>query len=60
MRTNEGTLDRTLRIALGFAMLALAFTGHAWLALLALLPLLTGIFGYCPVYRLFGIRTCAA
>ncbi len=60
MKQNEGTVDRTVRIVLGLALLALVFVGpKSWFGLVGLLPLATGLVGFCPLYRLLGIRTCA-
>lgn len=55
---NAGTLDRIIRIVLGIALLGLFVVGPqtAW-GLLGLLPLISGIFGFCPVYRLLGVNT---
>jgi hypothetical protein len=56
---NEGTLDRTLRVAGGLALLSLVFVGpQTWLGLIGLVPLTTGLLGSCPVYTLLGISTC--
>jgi hypothetical protein len=61
MNRNEGTLDRTVRVLLGLALLALVFVGpRSWLGLIGLIPLLTGVVGFCPLYKLMGIRTSAA
>lgn len=59
MSRNEGLVDRSVRIVLGLVLLALVFVGPqtAW-GWIGLVPLLTGIVGICPVYSLFGIRTC--
>ena len=56
---NEGPADRTFRVALGLAVLALAFVGprSPW-GYLGLVPLLTGALGLCPLYALLGISTC--
>lgn len=55
---NEGMIDRVTRILLGLALLALVVVGpHTWIGLVGLVPLLTGIFGFCPIYRLLGLRT---
>ncbi len=55
---NEGTLDRSLRTILGIAVVSLVFVGPRSLwALVGLLPLATGLVGFCPVYRLAGIDT---
>jgi hypothetical protein len=60
MTLNEGTFDRVLRVALGIVLLSLLFFGPrtGW-GLLGLIPLLTGVVGFCPLYRLIGVRTCA-
>jgi DUF2892 family protein len=61
MTHNEGTIDRVFRVVLGLALLSLIFVGpHAWLGLVGLIPLATGLVGFCPLYRLLGISTCRA
>ncbi len=58
MTLNEGTLDRVIRVVLGLALLSLAFVGpKTWVGLVGIVPLLTGIVGFCPLYRLVGVRT---
>lgn len=59
MRPNEGTIDRVLRVVVGLGILSLAFVGPQtpW-AYLGLVPLLTGLVGYCPLYAVLGLRTC--
>jgi hypothetical protein len=59
MMTNEAVLDRTLRVLLGVVLLSLVFFGPrtAW-GWIGIVPLATGVVGYCPLYRLFGIDTC--
>lgn len=59
--TNEGALDRGLRIVAGLAILSLAFVGpKTAIGYIGIVPLLTGLVGYCPLYRLIGINTCPA
>jgi hypothetical protein len=59
MNLNEGIVDRAVRIILGIGLLALVFVGpKTWFGLVGLLPLITGVVGFCPLYRLIGIRTC--
>ena len=61
MNVNEGGWDRTLRVLLGIGLLALVFMGpHTPWGWLGLLPLVTGLFGFCPVYRLVGFSSCPA
>lgn len=58
---NEGSRDRVLRVVLGIALLSLTFVGPktTW-GLLGLLPLVTGLIGFCPLYRVLGFNTCPA
>ena len=59
MRQNEGSLDRTLRVIIGIVLIAMVFVGpkSAW-GWVGLIPLLTGLVGICPLYRLAGMSTC--
>ncbi|MFT7771738.1 DUF2892 domain-containing protein [Roseateles sp.] len=59
MKANEGTVDRGLRVVAGLALIALAATGTvgAW-GWIGVVPLLTGIVGWCPLYAVLGINTC--
>lgn len=60
MKANIGTLDRTLRIVLGLALISLVFVGpqSPW-GWFGLIPLLTGLVRVCPLYSVVGVRTCA-
>ena len=57
---NVGTVDRIIRIVLGLALLCLLFILHGasrfW-GLIGLIPLITGLVGYCPLYSLLNIKT---
>lgn len=58
MVRNEGTIDRNLRVLSGIAVLSLTVLGPKTLwGLLGLIPLVTGLVGFCPLYRLLGIST---
>jgi hypothetical protein len=59
LELNEAVWDRALRVAVGLGLLSLVFVGPAtWVGWIGLVPLITGIVGHCPIYRLFGLRTC--
>lgn len=59
MKINLGTIDRAARILIGLALIALALSGVIGLwGWIGLLPLVTGVFRFCPAYSLFGINTC--
>lgn len=56
---NEHAADRALRVAIGIGALSMAITGPQHpLGWLGLVPLVTGLVGTCPLYRLFGVSTC--
>lgn len=59
MKKNVGLTERIIRIIVGGVILSLAFIGPQtpW-AYLGLVPLLTGLTGWCPPYALLGISTC--
>lgn len=56
---NIGTTDRAIRIVVGLAITSLAFWGptNPWF-MLGLIPVMTGLVGWCALYQLFGIDTC--
>jgi hypothetical protein len=60
MKVNEATWDRVLRVIVGLFLLSLLFrvegNGKYW-GLIGLLPLITGLVGYCPGYSLFKFST---
>lgn len=58
MERNQSNSDRVIRIAAGLVMLSMAFVGPqtVW-GLLGLVPLLTGMSGFDPIYRFLGIST---
>ncbi len=62
MEKNEGNVDRVIRIVAGLALIAYAlFMPSAPLAMFAwigVIPLVTGLIGWCPLYRIFGFSTC--
>ncbi|HHQ13894.1 MAG TPA: DUF2892 domain-containing protein [Chromatiales bacterium] len=59
MNKNVGGIDRALRVIVGVALLAMVFVGPqtpwGWIGIV---PLVTGLIGWCPAYSLFGIKTC--
>lgn len=59
MKINEGKIDRILRIIVGIGIISLVFVGPqtAW-GWVGLVPLFTGVIGFCPLYKVFGFNTC--
>jgi hypothetical protein len=59
MKTNEGMIDRVIRVIVGVVLLALVFVGpQTYWGLIGLVPLLTGLVGFCPLYKMLGLNTC--
>jgi len=59
MKTNEGYVDRVLRVIVGVALIGLAASGIVGLwGYVGVIPLLTGAIGICPLYSLLGVNTC--
>ena len=56
---NVGSIDRILRIVVGLGLISLFFVGPqtpwGWVGIV---PLLTAVISFCPLYTLIGIRTC--
>lgn len=59
MKANVGGIDRGVRIIAGLALILLAATGTvgAW-GWIGILPLVTGLVGWCPAYLPFGWSSC--
>lgn len=59
MKANVGGIDRILRIVVGLVLIALAASGTvgAW-GWIGVVPVLTGLFKFCPAYTLLGMNTC--
>jgi hypothetical protein len=63
MKRNVGTVDRAIRIVAGLVLLSLVFlveSNARWWGLVGLLPLVTGLVSWCPLYIPLGIDTCHA
>lgn len=60
MQCNVGGIDKGVRIAAGIALILWAVMGGPTWAWIGVVPLATGLVGFCPAYRLLGIQTCSA
>ena len=57
MTRNLGTIDRTVRILAGIAIVAWGYSAQSWLGAIGLVPLATGLLGWCPAYLPLGLNT---
>ncbi len=59
MKPNVGGVDKILRIAAGAALLGATVAGvlPVW-GYIGIVPLATGLMGWCPLYPLIGLNTC--
>lgn len=59
MKQNIHNVERVVRVVAGLAIVSLVFIGPqtpwGWLGLV---PIATGLSGWCPPYALLGISTC--
>ncbi|MCF6172826.1 MAG: DUF2892 domain-containing protein [Campylobacteraceae bacterium] len=58
MSCNVGGFDRILRVVVGLALVIYAYFGVQPIAYIGVIPLVTGLFGFCPLYPIFKISTC--
>ena len=58
MKATVGGFDKWIRIVAGLALIAWALTGGPVWAWIGVVPLATGLFNFCPLYRLIGFNTC--
>ena len=59
MKVNIGSWDRVVRIVAGVALIVLAWVGviGVW-GWIGIVPLVTGLFKFCPLYSIIGMNTC--
>ena len=59
MKKYIGGIDKILRIVVGLILITLAAIGTigVW-GWIGVVPLLTGLFGTCPLYSMLGMNTC--
>ncbi len=63
MNKNVGGVDRSLRVVVGLVLLAFALglfgsSSYQWIGWIGVVPIFTGLIGWCPAYLPFGMSTC--
>lgn len=57
MTRTIGSIDRIIRLVLGLGLVGVGVFAETWWGLIGLVPLLTGLLNWCPLYSLFGLST---
>jgi hypothetical protein len=57
MQLNVGKSERAVRVIAGLVIIGAGVYYHSWWGAIGLVPLLTGLMGWCPPYQLLGIST---
>lgn len=59
MKKNIHPVERAMRVTIGIVLTSFAFWGpsNLWF-LLGIIPIITGLVGWCPPYSLLGVNTC--
>jgi len=59
MKSNVGGLDKILRIVAGAGLVGATVAGllPVW-GYIGVVPLATGLMGWCPLYPILGLSTC--
>ncbi|SNT70624.1 DUF2892 domain-containing protein [Psychrobacter sp. LV10R520-6] len=58
MKINVGNTERLLRIIAGIIIIGVGVYYESWWGVVGLIPLLTGLFRFCPLYAMLGMNTC--
>jgi len=57
MKKNVGSVDRLLRIIVGAVIVVWGVYAESWWGLVGLVPLMTGMLNWCPIYLPFNLST---
>jgi len=60
MKANVGGRERLIRVAVGVVIVGVGVVYQSWWGAVGLVPIATGLIGWCPPYALLGINTCSA
>lgn len=59
MNKNVGNIERIVRVVIGLAIIIWGFYAKNWWGAIGIIPLVTGLIGWCPLYALLRINTCS-
>lgn len=58
MKINVGSTERMLRVIAGIIIIGVGVYYQSWWGVIGVVPLLTGLFRFCPLYSILGMNTC--
>lgn len=58
MKCNVGITDKIIRIIIGLVIGAVGYYFKSWWGLVGIVPIITGTFGFCPIYPIIGVSSC--
>ncbi len=58
MEVNVGKSDKLIRFILAIVIAIAGFYFKSWWGLVAIVPFLTAVISFCPLYKILGITTC--
>ena len=58
MKMNVGSTERVLRVIAGIIIIGVGVYYQSWWGVIGVVPLLTGLFRFCPLYSILGVNTC--
>ena len=58
MKMNVGSSERMLRVIAGIIIIGVGVYYQSWWGVIGVVPLLTGLFRFCPLYSILGVNTC--
>jgi hypothetical protein len=59
MKSNVGSADKIIRFVVGAAIIIAGIAYESWWGLAGLVPIVTALIGWCPLYVPFGLKTCS-
>jgi len=59
MKKNVGKIDMIIRVIIGIIIASVGIVYKSWWGLVAIVPILTALVNFCPLYTLFGCNTCS-
>ncbi|NTW69438.1 MAG: DUF2892 domain-containing protein [Chlorobiaceae bacterium] len=58
MKKNIGKYDKGIRIVIGVSIIFIGIINQSWWGAIGLVPILTALSGFCPLYTLLKISSC--